>query len=254
MIKKFRDSGPDFVLPDRNSVTMKAPFMHAYTELLVQTCHRRGAFAIGGMAAFIPNRKDPEVTERALVRIHEDKAREANAGFDGSWVAHPDLVSICREEFDAVLGSRPNQLDKQRPDVDVSAKALLDVASTPGQVTEAGLRSNVQVALRYLASWVQGNGAVSIDNLMEDAATAEIARSQIWQWSHHQIELADGSSVSRESVERILAEEVAAIRSSIGESAWAASGFPQAHALFAEVALADEFVEFLTIPAYAVID
>jgi malate synthase len=254
MIKKFRDSGTDFVLPDRNSVTMTAPFMRAYTELLVQTCHKRGAFAMGGMAAFIPNRKDPEVTERALAKVHDDKAREAQAGFDGSWVAHPDLVPICRAEFDAVLGSRPNQLHKQRPDVNVSAHELLDVSSTPGNVTEAGLRNNVAVAVRYLASWVQGNGAVSIDNLMEDAATAEIARSQIWQWVHHHVELSDGTSVSRERVERILADEVAAIRADLGETAWATSGFGQAEALFAEVALAEEFADFLTIPAYALID
>ena len=254
LIKVFRDCGPDFVLPDRNAVTMTAPFMRAYTELLVQTCHKRGAFAMGGMAAFIPNRTQPEITERALAKVREDKAREAAAGFDGSWVAHPDLVAVCRAEFDAVLGSRPNQLDRQRPDVATDAAALLDLSSTPGRVTEAGLRSNVRVALRYLASWLRGSGAVSIDNLMEDAATAEIARSQIWQWVRNEVELADRGPVTRATVSRVLADEVALARAEVGETAWELSGFPAASALFADGALADEYVDFLTVPAYALID
>jgi malate synthase len=254
VIKKFRDCGPDFVLPDRNSVTMTAPFMRAYAELLVQTCHKRGAFAMGGMAAFIPSRKDAEVNERAFANVREDKTREANTGFDGSWVAHPDLVPVCQEIFDAVLGSRPNQLDKQRPDVAVTADDLLNVRSTPGQVTEQGLRSNVEVALLYLEAWLQGNGAVGIHNLMEDAATAEISRSQIWQWVHNDVLLDVGQQVTTDFVGRVLAEEVAKIRAEIGEDAWQRRAFDQAHALFAEVSLADDFVDFLTLPAYDVID
>ncbi|HYG60120.1 MAG TPA: malate synthase A, partial [Symbiobacteriaceae bacterium] len=177
VIKKFSHR-PDFVLPDRAQVTMTVPFMRAYTELLVKTCHRRGAFAMGGMAAFIPNRKDPEVTENALAKVREDKTREANDGCDGTWVAHPDLVPVAMEVFDAVLGTRPNQVERQRPEVSVTAAQLLDVAIPGGAVTEAGLRNNVSVAIQYMEAWLRGNGAVAINNLMEDAATAEISRSQ----------------------------------------------------------------------------
>ena len=184
VIKKFRDR-PEFVLPDRVQVTMTVPFMRAYTELLVRTCHRRGAHAIGGMAAFIPSRRDPEVNEVALSRVSEDKRREAGDGFDGSWVAHPDLVPVAMAEFDAVLGERPNQLERLRDDVSTEASDLLDVAATPGEITEAGVRANVSVGIRYIAAWLQGVGAAAIDNLMEDAATAEISRSQIWQWMRH---------------------------------------------------------------------
>src|SRR5207248_6879304 len=180
IIKKFRNR-PEFVLPDRAQVTMTVPFMRAYTELLVRTCHKRGAHAMGGMAAFIPSRRDQQVNETALAKVREDKTREANDGFDGSWVAHPDLVPVCREVFDKVLGDRPNQLDRQRPEVHVAAADLLAVDRTGGEVTEDGLRGNVYVALAYLSSWLGGNGAVGIRNLMEDAATAEISRSQIWQ-------------------------------------------------------------------------
>jgi malate synthase len=180
VIKKFRTRGREFMLPERNAVTMTAPAMRAYTDLLVQTCHKRGAFAMGGMAAFIPSRRDAAVNEVALAKVREDKTREAGDGFDGSWVAHPDLVPICREVFDGVLGTRPNQLDKQRPEVAVTAGELLAFAKTPGGVTEAGLRNNISVALQYLASWLGGTGAVAIFNLMEDAATAEISRSQTW--------------------------------------------------------------------------
>jgi malate synthase len=246
IIKCFRDAGSRFVLPDRNSVTMTAPMMRAYTELLVRTCHRRGAFAIGGMAAFIPSRRDPEVNERALAKVRDDKRREAGDGFDGSWVAHPDLVPVCREVFDSVLGDRPNQLDRQRDDVRVGADQLLDVAATPGEVTEAGLRNNVSVALQYLRSWLAGNGAVAIFNLMEDAATAEIARSQVWQWLHNDTELDTGQTVTAELVRRIADEELGKLDES-GE-------FGPARELFEEVALADDFAEFLTLPAYDLID
>jgi malate synthase len=234
VIKKFRDRG-DFVLPDRAQVTMTVPFMRAYTELLVKTTHRRGAHAMGGMAAFIPSRRDPEVNETALGKVREDKQRESGDGFDGTWVAHPDLVPPAMEEFDAVLGERPNQVGRQRDDVSVSAADLLNVAATPGEVTEAGVRANVSVGIRYIAAWLSGTGAAAIDNLMEDAATAEISRSQIWQWVRH-------GRVERADVERIVEEVVAELPDDpvVGH----------ARALFERVALKDEFVEFLTLPAY----
>jgi malate synthase len=249
IIKKFRSRGAEFLLPERNAITMTAPMMRAYTELLVKTCHARGAHAMGGMAAFIPNRRDPEVTERALAKVRDDKTRESGDGFDGSWVAHPDLVPICREIFDGVLGDEPNQLARQRPDVQVSAAELLAVSETPGEITEAGLRSNISVGLQYLASWLQGTGAVAIFNLMEDAATAEISRSQIWQWLHNDVSLADGPKVTTELVERLIGEELAAIREQLGD-AYDEAGYEQATALFTEVALADDYVDFLTLPAY----
>ncbi len=249
IIKKFRTRGRDFVLPERNAVTMTAPFMRAYTELLVKTCHDRGAHAMGGMAAFIPSRRDPEVNAKALAKVREDKARESGDGFDGSWVAHPDLVPVCQEVFDAVLGDRPNQLGKLRDDVQVSAADLLAVAKTPGGITEAGLRNNISVGLQYLASWLAGTGAVAIFNLMEDAATAEISRSQVWQWLHNDVTLAEGQRVTAGLVEQIIAEELANISEQYG-SAFDQSRFDQAVALFEEVALADDYAEFLTIPAY----
>jgi malate synthase len=249
VIKKFRSRGHEFVLPERNSVTMTAPFMRAYSELLVKTCHQRGAHAMGGMAAFIPSRRDAAVNAIAMAKVREDKTRESGDGFDGSWVAHPDLVALCREVFDAALGSRPNQLDRQRDDVSVTASDLLAVAKTPGVITEAGLRNNVSVGLQYLAAWLGGNGAVGIFNLMEDAATAEISRSQIWQWLHNDIALDDGPQVTRDLTERIIKEELAAIRESAG-AGFDAPRYDQAVALFTEVALADDYVEFLTLPAY----
>jgi malate synthase len=242
IIKYFRDAGADFVLPDRNDVTMTAPFMRAYTELLVRTCHKRGAFAMGGMAAFIPNRRDPEVTEKALAKVHDDKRREAGDGFDGSWVAHPDLVSICDEEFTAVLGDNPNQLDKLREDVSVTADQLLNVKATPGRATAAGLRAAVDVGVRYLASWLGGNGAAAIHNLMEDAATAEISRSQVWQWVRNEVRLDTGATVTADLVR----EQLAGVRADL-------DGTPHldvACELFEQVALADEYPDFLTLPAY----
>ena len=249
VIKKFRTRGRDFVLPERNAVTMTAPFMRAYTDLLVQTCHRRGAFAMGGMAAFIPSRRDPEVNAVALAKVREDKTREAADGFDGSCVAHPDLVPVCREVFDSVLGIDPNQLSRQRPDVSVSAADLLAVSKTPGGVTEAGLRNNISVALQYLAAWLGGTGAVAIFNLMEDAATAEISRSQIWQWIRGEVILDDGPLVTKDVVERMIDEELGKIRELVGDS-FDTARYGQAVALFTEVALADSFAEFLTLPAY----
>jgi malate synthase len=242
-IKKFRTRGRDFMLPDRAQVTMTVPFMRAYTELLVATCHKRGAHAIGGMAAFIPSRKDAAVNETAMAKVREDKTREANDGFDGSWVAHPDLVPICREVFDGVLGDRPNQIDRKRDDVHVTAEQLLDVAATPGNVTEAGLRNNVSVGIQYLAAWLRGSGAVGIFNLMEDAATAEISRSQVWQWLHNDVELDNGEKVTRELIERLADEEIAKLPGDAGD-------YADARQTFMEVAVADDFAEFLTLPAY----
>src|ERR1700677_715062 len=248
VIKKFRTRGREFMLPERNAVTMTAPAMRAYTDLLVQTCHKRGAFAMGGMAAFIPSRRDAAVNEVALAKVREDKTREAGDGFDGSWVAHPDLVPICREVFDGVLGTRPNQLDKQRPEVAVTAGELLAFAKTPGGVTEAGLRNNISVALQYLANWLSGTGAVAIFNLMEDAATAEISRSQIWQWIHNDVILDDGPLVTKDVVERMIDEELVKIHELAGDD-FDPDMYGQAVALFTEVALADSFAEFLTLAA-----
>jgi malate synthase len=249
VIKKFRSRGRDFILPERNAVTMTAPFMRAYTELLVKTCHRRGAHAMGGMAAFIPSRRDPEVNAVALAKVRDDKTRESADGFDGSWVAHPDLVALCKEVFDAALGEAPNQLHRQRDDVAVTAGELLAVDKTPGGITGAGLRNNVSVALQYLATWLGGNGAVAIFNLMEDAATAEISRSQIWQWLHNDVRLDDGPQVTRELVEQVITEELAKIRTAAGP-AFSESRYEQATSLFREVALADDYAEFLTLAAY----
>jgi malate synthase len=253
IIKYFRDN-PGMILPDRASVTMTAPFMRAYTELLVSTCHRRGAFAMGGMAAFIPSRRDPAVNEVALAKVREDKEREAGDGFDGSWVAHPDLVPVCQEIFDRVLGDRPNQLDKQRPEVSVTAEQLLNVAALGAVVTESGLRNNVSVALQYLEAWLRGNGAVAINNLMEDAATAEISRSQVWQWIHNGVRLPDGTAITADLVGRIEDEELAAIRAAVGDEAWTAGRFDDARKLFERVALSDDFADFLTSAAYDSID
>jgi malate synthase len=249
IIKKFRSRGREFVLPERNSVTMTAPFMRAYTELLVKTCHRRGAHAMGGMAAFIPSRRDPEVNATAMAKVRNDKTREAADGFDGSWVAHPDLVPLCKEVFDATLGTAPNQLGRLREEVSVTGAELLAVDKTPGRITEAGLRNNVSVALQYLATWLGGNGAVAIFNLMEDAATAEIARSQVWQWLHNSVTLDDGPLITTEFVERIIGEELATIRAAQGP-AFDAQRYDEAVSLFREVALADDYAEFLTLPAY----
>ena len=220
IIKYFRDAGPSFTLPDRADVSMNAPMMNAYSDLLVQTCHKRGAFAIGGMAAFIPS-KDPEVNERAFAKVTEDKNREVKAGFDGSWVAHPGMVELCKEIFTGVLGDSPNQLDRQRDDVSVSADDLLDAGATPGERTMDGLRANVSVGIQYLQAWLEGNGAVGIHNLMEDAATAEISRSQIWQWLHSGATLASGETVTRELVDQVVEQEYAGLRETVGEKAFA---------------------------------
>jgi malate synthase len=245
IIKNFREAD-GFTLPDRSAITMKAPMMQAYADLLVQTCHKRGAFAMGGMAAFIPSRKDAAVNEAAFAKVREDKEREARAGFDGSWVAHPDLVPVCAEIFDGVLDG-DNQVARQRDDVRVTAADLLAAAATPGERTMDGLRLNINVGIAYVAAWLAGNGAAAIHNLMEDAATAEISRSQIWQWTHSSVTLATGETVTRELVESVVEEELVALR----EAGWYADHLDAARDIFVATALDDEFVDFLTLPAYA---
>ncbi len=253
-IKRFRERA-DFVLPDRSKVTMTVPFMRAYTELLVRTCHGRGAHAMGGMAAFIPSRRRPEINDDAIAGVRDDKSREAGDGFDGTWVAHPDLVPVALEEFDKVLGERDNQLDRDREDVSVGAEELLDVRSTPGEITEEGLRNDVNVGIQYISSWLRGNGAAAIHNLMEDAATAEIARSQVWQWVRHAAELEDGRRVTRDLAQELATDELEKIRSEVGDEFFRTQGRPEeSRSLFEGVALSDEFVEFLTLPAYEHLD
>jgi malate synthase len=245
MIKNFRDR-PEFLLPDRSQLTMNVPFMRAYTELLVKTCHRRGAHAIGGMAAFIPSRRDPEVNRTALARVREDKTREARAGYDGAWVAHPDLVPVVEEVFDGVLRQRPNQKDRQRDEVNVTPNQLLDVRIPEGRITEAGVRGNISVALQYLAAWLGGSGAVAINNLMEDAATAEIARSQLWQWIRHEAKTDGGEPITLAGCRAILGEEKARLEDEGGDRERLASAADLLDSLFS----AEVFPEFLTLAAY----
>jgi len=250
VIKKFRTS-PRLASPDRAQLTMTVPFMRAYTELLVRTCHRRGAHAIGGMAAFIPNRRDPEVTDRALARVRDDKLRESGDGFDGTWVAHPDLVPVAMEVFDGVLGDRPNQKDRLRDDVAVEADDLLDLEVEGGAVTVAGVRANVRVALAYLDSWLRGVGAAAIDNLMEDAATAEISRSQLWLWITQGVALDDGQPFTPERYAAIRDEELARLRGPDGPGE---GRLAEAAALLDHLVLDDDFAEFLTLRAYALLE
>ena len=250
-IKRFR-SRPEFVTPDRSAITMTVPFMKAYSDLVVKTCHARGAHAMGGMAAVIPSRTDGEANQKAFESVKADKEREAEAGFDGTWVAHPDSVPVALEAFDDVLGERANQVERQRDDVEPSADALLAVPETPGERTEEGLRSNVNVGIQYISSWLRGNGAAGIYGLMEDAATAEIARGQVWQWIRHGATLDDGRTVTPELVRELATSELERIRSEIGDDEWfEREGRPDlSRAQFERVALSDDFVEFLTLPAY----
>ena len=248
IIKTFR-ANRAFLLPDRAQVTMTVPFMRAYAGLLVRTCHRRGAHAIGGMAAFVPSRRDPKVNEAAFAKVREDKVREANDGFDGTWVAHPDLVPIAREVFDEVLRSRPNQVDRPHDEVTVGAADLLDVRVPGGTITEVGLRSNVGVAIEYLESWLRGVGAVTIANLMEDTATAEIARSQVWQWVHHGARLTDGRTVDRNLARQVEDDEIARLRAAVGETTFATRRFDEARALIDELVLSESLADFLTLYA-----
>jgi malate synthase len=253
IIKKFRNR-PEMVLPDRSQVTMTVPFMKAYTELLIKTCHKRGAHAMGGMAAFIPSRRDEEVNRKAFAKVRADKELESRNGHDGTWVAHPDLVPLATEVFTEVLGERPHQIDRQRDDVTVGADDLLDVTVPGGTVTDGGVRMNVDVAIQYLASWLRGNGAAGIYNLMEDAATAEISRSQLWQWLHNDVVTLEGTPVTAATIHRIADEVLNAIRTRLGEADFAAGRFEEARRLLEDVAISDEFPEFLTLPAYELID
>ncbi|MFJ3597562.1 MULTISPECIES: malate synthase A [unclassified Streptomyces] len=250
IVKNFRDGGAKFVLPDRNAVTMTAPFMRAYTELLVRTCHKRGAHAIGGMAAFIPSRRDAEVNKVAFEKVKADKDREANDGFDGSWVAHPDLVPIALASFDAVLGEKPNQKDRLREDVSVAPGDLIAIDSLDARPTYDGLRNAVAVGIRYIEAWLRGLGAVAIFNLMEDAATAEISRSQIWQWINADVVFENGEHATADLARKVAAEELAAIREEIGEETFTAGKWQQAHDLLLQVSLDQDYADFLTLPAY----
>ncbi|MET8884224.1 malate synthase A [Streptomyces rubiginosohelvolus] len=250
IVKNFRDGGAKFVLPDRNAVTMTAPFMRAYTELLVRTCHKRGAHAIGGMAAFIPSRRDAEVNKVAFEKVKADKDREANDGFDGSWVAHPDLVPIALASFDAVLGEKPNQKDRLREDVSVAPGDLIAIDSLDASPTYDGLRNAVAVGIRYIEAWLRGLGAVAIFNLMEDAATAEISRSQIWQWINADVVFENGEHATADLAREVAAEELAAIREEIGEETFTAGKWQQAHDLLLQVSLDQDYADFLTLPAY----
>jgi len=228
---------------------MTAPFMRAYTELLVKTCHRRNAHAIGGMAAFIPSRRDAEINAIALAKVKEDKTREANAGFDGSWVAHPDLVPICTEVFSAVLGDRPNQLERQRDEVSIRARDLLNLSIPDAMVTEEGLRNNIGVGLRYISAWLRGSGAVAIFNLMEDVATAEISRSQVWQWLRYEIAIENDQIVTTELVEGMIDQELAKIKDEEGDN-FDEAAYASAKEIFSNLVFAPEFSPFLTLSAY----
>ncbi|MFE9697146.1 malate synthase A [Streptomyces sp. NPDC006270] len=250
IVKNFRDGGSKFVLPDRNAVTMTAPFMRAYTELLVRTCHKRGAHAIGGMAAFIPSRRDAEVNKVAFEKVKADKDREAHDGFDGSWVAHPDLVPIALASFDAVLGDKPHQKDRLREDVSVAAGDLIAIDSLDAGPTYDGLRNAVAVGIRYIEAWLRGLGAVAIFNLMEDAATAEISRSQIWQWINADVVFENGEHATADLARKVAAEELAAIRAEVGEEDFTAGKWQQAHDLLLQVSLDQDYADFLTLPAY----
>ncbi len=245
---------PEMVLPDRGDVTMTVPFMRAYTELLAATCHRRGAHAMGGMAALIPSRRDEEANAKALDGVRADKEREVGQGYDGTWVAHPDLVPVAREVFERGLSGAPNQLERRRDGVQVTARDLLDLQATPGSITEAGLRTDVNVGFQYVSFWLSGRGAAAINSLMEDAATAEISRSQIWQWVHHGSKLEDGRTVTAELVRRVLDEETAQIHEAVGDETWQAGRPAETREIFERVALAPELIEFLTIPAYEYLD
>jgi malate synthase len=252
-IKCFADR-QEMVLPDRGAVTMTVPFMRAYTELLAATCHRRGAHAMGGMAALIPSRRDEQANERALDGVRADKEREASQGYDGTWVAHPDLVPVAREVFERALGGAPNQLERQRDDVQVSADQLLDLPATPGEVTEAGLRTNVNVGFQYISFWLSGRGAAAINSLMEDAATAEISRTQLWQWVRHGVTLGDGRVVTDKLVRELLDEETAKIRSRVGEEVWRQGRPEETREIFERAALSPELIEFFTLEAYDYLD
>jgi malate synthase len=249
-IKKFRNR-PDFLLPDRGSVTMDRHFLKSYVDLLIKTCHRRGAHAMGGMAAQIPIRDDPTANDAAMARVRADKVREANAGHDGTWIAHPGLAAIARDAFDSVMKG-PNQLGVLRSEVDVTAQDLLRVPE--GEITEGGLRNCIRVGVQYIEAWLRGSGCVPLYNLMEDAATAEICRAQLWQWLHHGARTSDGAPVTPERFDRLLTEEIDRIHDEVGPGRLLNGVFPTAVRLFEQMTKQDEFDEFLTLPAYDLLD
>jgi malate synthase len=250
-LKRLRNR-PEVILPDRSQVTMTVPFMRAYTLLAVQTCHRRNVHCIGGMAAQIPVKNDPEANEAAIAKVRADKEREALDGHDGTWVAHPALVPVAKDIFDKHMVGQ-NQIDKKRGDVNVSAEDLLRVPE--GTITEEGLRNNVSVGIQYIEAWLRGYGAVGINHLMEDAATAEISRAQVWQWIRHpKGRLEDGREVTEELFRQVLKEELEKIKATIGEERFKQEKFDEASELFSELTLQDEFVEFLTLPGYERLD
>ncbi len=250
-IKKFRNL-PDFIYPDRSQVTMTTHFMHSYSLLAIKTCHRRGAHAMGGMSAFIPVKGAPEENDRAFSHVRADKVREASDGHDGTWVAHPGLVGVATEVFDHYMPT-PNQLDRLREDVQIAQADLLAVPD--GAITEGGLRTNISVGVQYLAAWLNGSGAVPINNLMEDAATAEICRAQLWQWIHHPRGiLQDGRKVTADLFRHMMVEELEKIRAAVGDAAYATGGYDRAANLFDKLTVSNDFVEFLTIPGYALLD
>jgi malate synthase len=247
-IKKLRNK-PDFILADRGLVTMTSPFMRAYSLLLIKSCHRRGAFAMGGMAAQIPIKNDPAANEQALAKVRADKEREANDGHDGTWVAHPGLVAIAKEAFDRVMPT-PNQIHRRRDDVKVTAADLLDF-QPKGPITEQGLRTNINIGIQYIGAWLAGTGCVPIFNLMEDAATAEISRAQIWHWIRSPLgKLDDGRKVTRELFRELVPQELERVRGILGEQSYASGKYAEAAKMFEELTLNDEFAEFLTLPAY----
>jgi malate synthase len=254
IIKKFRNQ-PDLNLPDRAQITMTVPFMRAYTELLVKTCHHRGAHAIGGMAAFIPSRKDPKVNEVALAKVRDDKERESKDGFDGTWIAHPDLVSVAQEMFEKVLKDKPHQKERLREEVQVEAKDLRTFVVPGGKITEEGVRNNISVALQYIESWLRGTGAVAIYNLMEDAATAEISRAQLWQWVHNPNSiLADGRKVTIDLYRAFLPEELEKIKGMFGEARYNSGKFDLARQILDRLVTNKDFDQFLTLIAYDYLD
>lgn len=251
IIKNFRDAGPEFLLPDRDQLTMNAPFMRAYAEKLVHVCHKRGAMAIGGMAAFIPNKNNPEVNKTAIEKVKSDKIREANQGFDGSWVAHPGLVPVCQDVFDSVLGQKPNQLDKQTSEPSDLERTLIDIKAAGGTISRAGLNSNIDVSLRYLMVWLSGNGAVAINNLMEDAATVEISRSQIWQQVKNSVQFSDTHEICTQD---LVNTEIESAQQRLIDETGLDYEVRRAVTLFREIALADDYPPFLTTQAYELID
>jgi malate synthase len=249
-IKKFRNRA-DFLLPDRGSVTMERHFLKSYVDLLIKTCHRRGAHAMGGMAAQIPIRDDTQANDAAMARVRADKLREANAGHDGTWIAHPGLATIARDAFDAVMKG-PNQVSVLRAEVSVTPQDLLRVPQ--GEITEGGLRNCIRVGVQYIEAWLRGSGCVPLYNLMEDAATAEICRAQLWQWLHHGARTSDGAAVTPERFDRLLTEEIDRIHAEVGPGRLLNGVFPTAVRLFEQMTKQDEFDEFLTLPAYDLLD